>query len=152
MPWPASERYRMSPIGRDPKGHRAQHQPQQKAACNFSLFFSSFQTENYSFDSNYVNSRAHLIKRYVGWLESSLVCPAKSWLFNVLSHCVICYLLFLICKTFPELSFDFKNSIYCLLSPIALGLQQRKIFFLLFGSYTLGSYSKLGRVPLPWQL
>lgn len=34
-----------------------------------SLFFSSFQTENYSFDSNYVNSRAHLIKRYVGLLE-----------------------------------------------------------------------------------
>ena len=37
--------------------------------CNlFNLFFPPLQTENYSFDSNYVNSRAHLIKRYVGLL------------------------------------------------------------------------------------
>lgn len=74
----------------------------QQAAGNFSLFFSSFQTENYSFDSNYVNSRAHLIKRYVGWLESPLVCPAKARLFNVLSHCAICYLLFLYAKCFKS--------------------------------------------------
>lgn len=93
-----------------------------------SLFFSSFQTENYSFDSNYVNSRAHLIKRYVGSLESAWVCPAKSRLFNVLPYCVTSYLLFSIRKTFQEPSFDFKNSVYFLLRPIALGLQRRQVF------------------------
>lgn len=93
-----------------------------------SLFFSSFQTENYSFDSNYVNSRAHLIKRYVGSLESAWVCPAKSRLFNVLPYSVTSYLLFSIRKTFREPSFVFKNSVYFLLRPTALGLQRRQVF------------------------
>lgn len=107
-----------------------------------SVFFSSFQTENYSFDSNYVNSRAHLIKRYVGFLEGlgfALPNPKGLMFFHTALYTTC---LFYYAKLFKSNNLILKQYLLLIKSHCSWLAIKESLFFLLFGFFMLGRCSK----------